>query len=228
MKLNKLTLVIPAEDEEESLPIVLKELEKFNVKKIVVMPEEDKKTFEAIKNLDCKILFQRKKGFGAAIIEGLNNCQSEYACIFNADGSFDPKYLSEMYDLLEDREKNLDFVFNSRYIKNGGSDDDTLITKFGNFFFTKFCNLLFNTKASDVLFTFVMGKTDSYLKNNLICEDFTLCTELVIRAKQNMQNYIFLGSYERSRLKGTKKVNEIKDGFLILIYMIKEFLKTIK
>ena len=24
---------------------------------------------------------------------------------FNADGSFDPKYLSEMYDLLEDREK---------------------------------------------------------------------------------------------------------------------------
>ena len=63
MKLNKLTLVIPAKDEEESLPIVLKELEKFNVKKIVVMPEEDKKTFEAIKNLDCKILFQRKKGF---------------------------------------------------------------------------------------------------------------------------------------------------------------------
>ena len=35
MKLNKLTLVIPAKDEEEFLPIVLKELEKFNVKKIV-------------------------------------------------------------------------------------------------------------------------------------------------------------------------------------------------
>ena len=62
----------------------------------------------------------------------------------------------------------------------------------------------------------------------MICEDFTLCTELVIRAKQNMQNYIFLGSYERSRLKGTKKVNEIKDGFLILIYMIKEFFKNYK
>ena len=34
-----------------------------------------------------------------------------------------------------------------------------------------------------------------------------------------------LGSFERKRLRGKKKVNEFKDGFLILIEMIKLFLK---
>ena len=44
---------------------------------------------------------------------------------------------------------------------------------------------------------------------------------LAKRAKMKVEN---LGSFERKRFKG-KKVNEFKDGFLILIEMIKLFLK---
>ena len=223
MSLEKLTLIIPAKNEEESLPLVLDELKKYNVKKIVIIPPNDHKTYNAIEKYDCKILFQKNNGFGAAIIEGFNNSETYYSCIFNADGSFDPASLQEMYDLLEDKNNQLDFIFNSRYTGNGGSDDDTIITKIGNFFFTGLCNVLFRTKASDVLYTYVMGKTKYFLDNNLKCYDFTLCVELVIKAKKNRQNYFFLNSYERSRLKGIKKVNEFKDGFLILIYMIKQF-----
>ena len=47
---------------------------------------------------------------------------TEYACIFNADGSFDPKYLNQMVEKI--RYSN-DFVFSTRYKKPGGSDDDT-------------------------------------------------------------------------------------------------------
>ena len=124
---------------------------------------------------------------------------------------------------MTNKNTKLDIIFNSRYTGNGGSDDDTIITRIGNFFFTSLCNLLFRTNASDVLYTYVMGKTKYFLHNNLKCYDFTLCVELVIKAKKNKQNYFFLNSYERSRLKGIKKVNEFKDGLLILIYMIKQF-----
>ena len=82
-------------------------------------------------------LFFKKNGFGAALIEGLKNSKTLYSCIFNADGSFDPKDLPKMYNLLSDNNNNLDYVFTSRYSGNGGSDDDTLITKIGNYFFTK-------------------------------------------------------------------------------------------
>jgi len=37
-------------------------------------------------------------------------------------------------------------------------------------------------------------------------------------------SYKEIPSYERKRIAGNKKVNEFRDGFKILIYMIKRFL----
>ena len=37
-----------------------------------------------------KILKQSQKGYENALIEGINNTNTKYFCIFNADGSFDP------------------------------------------------------------------------------------------------------------------------------------------
>ena len=71
--MNDLTLLIPAKIEKESLPLVLKEIENYNLKKLVVMEKDDEETFNAIKNYECDILFQKNKGYGAALIEGINN-----------------------------------------------------------------------------------------------------------------------------------------------------------
>ena len=129
--MTNLTLIIPAKNEAESLPSVLNELKNFNFNKIVILEATDKSTIESIKNFDCEILYQNQKGYGNALIHGINNVKTEYLCIFNADGSFNPKYLSEMLELC----KNRDLVFASRYLKGAGSDDDTILTKdFENIF----------------------------------------------------------------------------------------------
>ena len=219
--MEDLTLVIPAKYEASTLPKVLDELEKFNVKKIITVPKYDKETLEAIKDYDCKIIHQSGEGFGNALIEGIFNVETKYLCIFNADGSFDPKYLNEMIVFLKNE---YDFVFNTRYEKNSGSDDDTFLTYIGNKFFTKLCKILFKLNISDVLFTYVMGKTDAFKKLNLKNNDFTFCIELPVKAKFNNFKSISSPSYERSRLSGKKKVNEFKDGFLILISIIKLFI----
>tara|TARA_B110000008_G_C16914635_1_gene542142 strand:- start:175 stop:843 length:669 start_codon:yes stop_codon:yes gene_type:complete len=219
--MKNLTLVIPAKTESDSLPVVLKELKDFECKKIIVIPKNDEDTYEAIKNFDCKIIRQEVAGYGSAIIEGINNVETNYLCIFNADGAFDPKYLKLM---LKENENNYDFIFNSRYEKNAGSDDDTFLTYIGNFFFTKLCNLLFNLKISDVLFTYVMGKTSSFKSLKLKNRDFTFCIELPVQAKFNKLRFKTIPSYERARISGIKKVNEFKDGFLILICILKMFI----
>jgi len=216
--MNDLTLVIPAKYEVSTLPVVLKELEKYNVKKTIVIPQYDKETQEAIKNFDCNIVEQKSEGFGSALIEGIETVKTKYLCIFNADGSFDPKYLNEMISLLENQN---DFVFNTRYEDNGGSDDDTLLTYIGNKFFTTLCKILFNLNISDVLFTYVMGKTEAFNRLKLKNKDFTFCIELPVKAKFHKFRSIALPSYERSRISGKKKVNEFKDGFLILISIFK-------
>ena len=134
--MKDLTLVIPAKFEKDSLPIVLKELQDLKLKKIVIIPPYDHLTRQAIEKFDCEILDQKGEGFGSALIQGINRVQTKYLCIFNADGSFDPKYLNQMVELLETK---YDFVFNSRYVEEGGSDDDTFLTYIGNKFFTLLC-----------------------------------------------------------------------------------------
>ena len=157
--MKELTLVIPAKNEAECLPTVLNELKNFDCKKIIIIPKTDFNTQNAVKNFNCKIILQERDGFGESLIEGIKEVETNFLCIFNADRSFDPKYLKDMY---KDLSNDCDFVFNSRYEGNSGSDDDTAVTYIGNKIFTLICNLLFRLDLSDVLFTYVMGKTSAF------------------------------------------------------------------
>ncbi len=219
--MKELTLVIPAKDEAECLPRVLDELKNFDCKKIIIIPETDLNTRNSIKNFDYKIITQKVGGFGRALILGIKEVETNFLCIFNADGSFDPRYLKNMYNELLN---NCDFVFNSRYENSGGSDDDTFLTLVGNKIFTFICNLLFRLNISDVLFTYVLGKTLAFKSLNLKRKDFRFCIELPVLAKFKKYKFISKPSYERSRLTGKKKVNELKDGFLILLCIFKMFI----
>ena len=219
--MKDLTLVIPAKNEAESLPSVLNELKNFDCKKIIVIPETDLNTQNVIKNLDCRIITQDGDGFGKALIQAIKEVETNFLCIFNADGSFDPKYLKNMLDELSN---NCDFVFNSRYEGDGNSDDDTFLTYIGNRIFTILCNLLFKLNISDVLFTYVMGKTSAFKSLGLKRKDFRFCIELPVLAKFKKYKSTSKSSYERLRLSGRKKVNEFKDGFLILLCIFTMFI----
>ena len=168
---------------------------------------------------------QKSNGYGNALIEGINNVQTDFCCIINADGSMDPKYLEEMRKLCE----NKDLIFASRYQKpGGGSDDDDFVTIIGNAFFTFLGNFLFKLKISDILYTYILGRTSSFKKLDLKNYDFRICVEIPIKAKILNMEYFCIPSYERERIGGKKKVNAIKDGLLILSEIVKYFYKSKK
>ncbi len=221
--MKNLTLIIPAKHESESLPLFINQLKNYDCKILVVTSKDDLDTSRSInENENTKIIFQENDGYGNALIEGINKSETEYSCIINADGSMDPKYLPDMLSKC----KNNDLIFASRYERpEGGSDDDTMVTYIGNKIFTLMGNLLFDLKISDILYTYILGKTNSFKKLNLKRNDFRLCVELPIKAKKMKLNYICLPSYERARIAGTKKVNAIKDGFLILIEILSYIIK---
>ena len=219
--MKELTLVIPAKNEAECLPTVLNELKNFDCNKIIVIPKTDFNTQKAAKNFDCKIVIQNNNGYGRSLIQGIKEVETNFLCIFNADYSFDPKYLQNMFNEVSN---NCDFVFNSRYEKEGGSDDDTFLTYIGNKIMTFICNLFFRLNISDVLFTYVMGKTLAFKSLDLKRKDFRFCIELPVLAKFKKYKFISKASYERPRLSGRKKVNEFKDGFLMLLCILKMFI----
>ena len=217
--MNNLTLVIPAKNEKDSLPYVLEELSNFNIKTIIILEKTDIETINSIQNFKCELVFQDAKGYGDALIKGIKNVKTEYFAIFNADGSFNPSEINDMMNKIS--KNNLDFLFASRYEKGAGSDDDTIITFIGNKIFTFLGNFFFKLNISDILYTFVIGSTLKAQKLNLKNKDFTFCVELPIKAKKSNFKIDKINSYERKRIAGKKKVNAFKDGFLILISIIK-------
>lgn len=223
--MKKLTLLIPANKESESLPIFLKELANYDYNIIVVLQKEDIETIDSIASFkNIKVHFQKNRGYGNALIEGIEIIESEYFCIINADGSMDPKYLKQM---LTDCE-NHDLVFASRYLEGGGSDDDNWVTFLGNKSFSFLGNFLFNLKLSDILYTYILGSTKKAKELNLKYHDFRICVEIPIKAKFYEYKFTSRPSMERKRIAGTKKVNAIKDGFLILTAILLLFIKKFK
>ena len=221
--MDDLTLIIPAKDESESLPQVLNELNKFNYKINIVLNKDDHQTIKSIKEYKVNVIFQMDKGYGDALIHGINQCDTKYFCIFNADGSFNPIEINEIINKLKDN--NLDFIFASRYKKNGGSEDDTIITLIGNYFFSKIGNIFFKLNISDILYTFVIGHTEKAKLLKLESKDFSFCVELPIKAKKLNLKLDDFPSFERKRIAGKKKVNAFLDGLKILISMIKYYFK---
>jgi glycosyltransferase involved in cell wall biosynthesis len=220
--MDKLTLVIPAKNEKDTLPKVLKDLEKYNLNILVVLEDDDVETIDAIQNLkNSKILYQTGKGYGDALITGIKKVQTEFFCIFNADGSFISDELIDMYNLVN--KNDIDFVFASRYLVGSSSEDDTIVTWIGNKTFSFLGNIFFSLNISDILYTYVMGDTKKANSLRLKKKDFSLCVELPIKAKRAGFNLIDIKANERARIAGKKKVNAFKDGSLILFEMIRLF-----
>ena len=201
--MRDLTLVIPAKNEKESLPRVLEELKSFNLKILIVLEESDKDTINSISDFDCRLVFQKNKGYGDALIMGINEVTTKYFCIFNADGSFNPNELRSMYKNLTS--SKIDFIFASRYERDCSSEDDTLITYIGNFIFTKIGNIFFNLEITDILYTFVIGKVEIFKKLNIENKDFSFCVELPIKACKSGYILATSKSNERARIGGRKK-----------------------
>ena len=222
--MSDLTLIIPAKNEKESLPKVLDELKSFNFKKNIILEASDKLTIDAIKTYNCNIIYQDSKGYGDALKKGIETVETEFFCIFNADGSFNPKELDLMINKLKD--DKYDFVFASRYEKKCGSEDDTLITLVGNYIFTFLGKFFFKLEITDILYTFVMARTSCAKKLGLTAKDFSFCVELPIKAKRAGYKICTSKSFERSRIAGEKKVNAFRDGLKILFSMIKLFFRN--
>ncbi len=218
MDFTNLTLVVPAKEKTDCLFHVLKELESFDIQKIVVIPN-DRNFPENWKFKKIKVIKQKNSGYGNALLEGIEEVKTDFFCIFNADGSFNPNELEKMFILTNE----YNFVFASRYLKDSKSDDDTLITSFGNYLFSLIGRIFFNIKLVDILYTFVIGNNKKFKELNVKSEDFCFCVELPIKMQRKKFSYIDVASHERNRISGKKNVNEFTDGLKILFKMIKLF-----
>ena len=225
---KNLSLLLPAKNELSCINKVFEELEKinFNSKVLLVVDSKTDNTLKFNKkkyNFKILKIITNKKGYGAAVINGIKKCSTKKVCIFNADGSFNPISLKRMVRLSQ----KYDHVFCSRYLNNAGSDDDTFLTFIGNKIFSLTGRLFFNMKLYDILYAFYLSDVKKIKKLKLKQQDFSIALEVPLKIQYFNQTYTEIPSKERKRISGKKKVREFIDGFKLLKYMFFFFFKIV-
>jgi dolichol-phosphate mannosyltransferase len=145
--LTLFSVVIPARDEEESLPHTLQGIfETFAREQIpheIVVVDDGSRdgTWKVLQDLRtiiptlAPVQNPGPHGFGRAIIYGLNHSRGDAVCVMMADSSDDPADAATYWRLLNDGHE---CVFGSRFVKGGRVVDyprvKLLVNRMANFF----------------------------------------------------------------------------------------------
>jgi len=157
---NKKTvsIVLPAFNEEKSISKFIKELKKLKVfdEIIAINNNSTDRTRQAIQENNVSYYFEKKKGFGASLKKGLDNCKSDLIIICEPDGSFKSKDCIKLLEL----SKKYDAVFTTRT-----NSEMNFYLKYGNKIYAKILSLLFNGPSlTDVGSSYRLIKRSDYNK----------------------------------------------------------------
>ena len=95
-----------------------------------------------------QVISQRRPGIRFAYLDALPELTGDIIVTLSPDGNCDPKFIPEMIAKVRE---GYDLVIGSRYLGDARSDDDDLVTGFGNWLFTRTVNRLHGGAYSDVM-----------------------------------------------------------------------------
>ena len=162
-KNRSISIILPALNEEKSISKFICELKELNIFDEIIAVDNNStdNTKHEIKKNKITYLFEKEKGFGAAVKRGLDYAKSDFLMISEPEGSFNAKDSLLLLEKLD----NYDAVFTSRTYNNM-----TFYLKYGNKIYAKFLNILFGgPKITDVGSSFRVFPKFIYdqFKNNL-------------------------------------------------------------
>ena len=220
----RVSVVIAAWDEEESLSYVLPRLPGGLYEVILVDGHSVDRTVEVAQELrpDIRIVEQPGKGKGDALRAGFAAARGDIIIAIDADGSTDPVEIPAFVGALLD---GADYVKGSRFIPGGGTDDMTLTRKMGNLGLMVLCRVLFGTRYTDLNYGYTGFWTRELHALDLRSEGFEIETEMNLRAAIARLKVVEVASFEGPRVGGVAHLVPLKDGWRVLMEIFRQRLR---
>jgi len=220
---KKIVVIIPAFNEEESLPSVLADIPDFIDELIVANNGSTDNTQEVAKRAGVTVVNEDEKGYGAAClkaIEYIKNKNFDIVVFLDGDYSDFPEEMNRVVEpIIKD---NFDFVIGSRMIGNKEKGAMLPQAVFGNWLATFLIRLFWKYKFTD-LGPFRGIKYTSLLKLNMQDRNFGWTVEMQIKAAKHKLRTTEVPVSYRKRIGQSKVTGTLMGSFnasVKILYLI--------
>ncbi len=228
---SSVTLFIPALNEAEGLKIILPRIRKEWYDQILLVDgNSTDDTVQVAKSLGCEVLIQKERGIRHAYIEGFPHIRGDIVVTFSPDGNCIPELIP---DLISKVREGYDMVVCSRYAKGAKSEDDDLMTAFGNWLFTTTINLLHGGSYTDAMGIYRAYRTQLFYELGLDREIAYVPEKywgtvmgieplLSVRAAKMGYKIAEIPGDEPARIAGIRKLQAFRWGGAYLCQILRE------
>jgi glycosyltransferase involved in cell wall biosynthesis len=220
----KTTLFIPVKNEIESIPVIMPRIKQEWVDEILVVDGNSTDgTYEWFRDNGYNVIRQKSAGLGSAYWECLEIAIGDIIIAFSPDNNSIPELIPP---LIAKMREGYEMVIVSRYLDGAKSEDDDLVTAFGNWLFAKIVNLLFRANYTDTLVMY-RAFTKQLVKELNIERSHQPIFEmqLVVRSAKLHRKVTEIPGDEPKRFAGIRKMRPLYNGSVVLLCILREFFK---
>jgi glycosyltransferase involved in cell wall biosynthesis len=228
----KLSVIIPARNEEETLPMVLGDLNAviptlhgYEVEAIVVDDRSTDRTAEIARSLGARVVQNTsgRSGKGMALRAGFEAATGDLLVMLDADYSHRAE---ELPIFLEAMKPGVGLVIGSRVV--GGSEEYHHVRALGNVFLSATLGLCTGRYLSDALNGFKLFRRDVFTGFEYTSANFEIEIEIIANALRQGYRIVEVSSHERARAGGQMKSRVVRHGTRFLMRILYEGMRGVK
>jgi len=228
---TKVSVVIPAKNEEASLANVLGDLNRtipglsgYEVEVICVDDHSTDRTSQVARSLGARVVCNDgPSGKGMALRAGFREAGGDILVMLDADYSHRTEELGKFLDALQD---GVGLVIGSRVV--GGSEEYTHIRALGNVFLSALLGLCTGRYLSDALNGYKVFRRDVFTDFQYTSRAFEIEIEIIANALRKGYRVVEVSSHERARAAGEAKSRVVPHGTRFLLRILWEGMRGVK
>ena len=232
--MTTVSVVIPAKNEEETLPRVLDDLNAtiprveamgYDVEVLVVDDRSTDRTAELARSRGATVVANRQRsGKGMALRAGFEAARGDVIAMMDADYSHRAEELPLFLEAIG--RENVGLVIGSRVV--GGSEEYHHVRALGNVFLSAALGLATGRYLSDALNGFKVFRRDVFTDFRFTSVNFEIEIEIIANTMRKGYRIMEVSSHERARAGGEMKSRVIRHGTRFLLRIIWEGMRGVK
>jgi glycosyltransferase involved in cell wall biosynthesis len=227
----KITLLILTLNEIVGVQAILPEIDRYLFSQIIVVDGGSSDGTQAWCNENgYEVFIQKRRGVRYAYFDVWPLVTGDYVVTISPDGNCDVSKLPELIELMMD----CDLVIGSRYTQGSSSEDDDIVTAFGNWMFNFVAHVFFKSNIKDVMVIYrgyrknLVSELDLFNEKNYRLPEKIFFTRISweplmsIRAVKSGKSVKEFSAGEPARIGGERKLQIFRWGAAYMFQFVKE------